>query len=92
MCTKPQNKAYENSEQKTDDEDNSHLIFEIAFVAGQKEYEKNLAERFATSEDGEFELSDGESKEWEYLNKSHQSMEIDEQDEPNTDSQPKSYE
>ena len=44
-----------------------------------KEYEKNLAERFATSEDGE-------SKEWEYLNKSHQSMEVADQDEPNTDS------
>ena len=49
-----------------------------------KEYEKNLAERFATSEDGEFEISDGESKEWEYLNKSHQSMEVADQDEPNT--------
>ena len=47
---------------------------------------KNLAERFATSEDGEFEISDGESKEWEYLNKSHQSMEVADQDEPNTDS------
>ena len=57
-----------------------------------KEYEKNLAERFVTSEDGEFEISDGESKEWEYLNKSHQSMEVADQDEPNTDSQPKSYE
>lgn len=51
-----------------------------------KEYEKNLAERFATSEDGEFEIGDGESKEWEYLNKSHQSMEVADQDEPNTDS------
>ena len=35
-----------------------------------KEYEKNLAERFATSEDGEFEIS----------------MEVADQDEPNTDS------
>ncbi len=51
-----------------------------------KEYEKNLAERFATSEDDEFEISDSESKEWEYLNKSHQSMEVADQDEPNTDS------
>lgn len=51
-----------------------------------KEYEKNLAERFATSEDGEFEISEGEGKEWEYLNKSHQSMEVADQDEPNTDS------
>jgi len=51
-----------------------------------KENEKNRAERLTTSEDGEFEISDGESKEWEYLNKSHQSMEVADQDEPNTDS------
>lgn len=49
-----------------------------------KEYEKHLAEQFETSEDGEFEISDEESKEWDYLNKSNQSLE--DYDEPNTDS------
>jgi len=48
-----------------------------------KEYEKYLAEQFAQSEDGEFEISDEQSKEWEHLNKSHQSLEIVDEDEPN---------
>lgn len=49
-----------------------------------KEYEKHLAEQFETSEDGEFEISDEESQEWDYLNKTNQSLE--DYDEPNTDS------
>ena len=40
-----------------------------------KEYEKHLAQEFAESEDGSFDISDDESKEWEYLNKSNQSAE-----------------
>lgn len=48
-----------------------------------KEYEKHLAEQFAQSQDGEFEISDDENKEWEYLNKSHQSLEITDENEPN---------
>ncbi|MCZ6117521.1 hypothetical protein [Campylobacter ureolyticus] len=51
-----------------------------------KEYEKHLAEQFETSEDGEFEISDEESKEWDYLNKSNQSLEDFDENEPNTDS------
>lgn len=51
-----------------------------------KEYEKHLAEQFETSEDGEFEISDEESKEWDYLNKSNQSLEYFDENEPNTDS------
>lgn len=51
-----------------------------------KEYEKHLAKQFATSEDGEFEISDEESKEWDYLNKSNQSLEDFDGNEPNTDS------
>ena len=51
-----------------------------------KEYEKHLAEQFATSEDGEFEISDEESKEWDYLNKSNQSLEDFDENEPSTDS------
>lgn len=51
-----------------------------------KEYEKHLAEQFETSEDGEFEISDEESKEWNYLNKSNQSLEDFDENEPNTDS------
>ena len=51
-----------------------------------KEYEKHLAEQFETSEDGEFEISDEESKEWDYLNKSNQSLEDFDGNEPNTDS------
>lgn len=38
------------------------------------------------SEDGEFEISDEESKEWDYLNKSNQSLEDFDENEPNTDS------
>ena len=48
-----------------------------------KEYEKHLAEQFTQSQDGEFEISDDENKEWEYLNKSHQSLEITDENEPN---------
>lgn len=51
-----------------------------------KEYEKHLAEQFETSEDGEFEISDEESKEWNYLNKFNQSLEDFDENEPNTDS------
>ena len=51
-----------------------------------KEYEKHLAEQFETSEDGKFEISDEESKEWDYLNKSNQSLEDFDENEPNTDS------
>lgn len=51
-----------------------------------KEYEKHLAEQFETSEDGEFEINDEESKEWDYLNKSNQSLEDFDENEPNTDS------
>lgn len=51
-----------------------------------KEYEKHLAEQFETSEDGEFEISDEESKEWDYLNKSNKSLEDFDENEPNTDS------
>lgn len=51
-----------------------------------KEYEKHLAEQFETSKDGEFEISDEESKEWDYLNKSNQSLEDFDENEPNTDS------
>ncbi|MCI6641485.1 MULTISPECIES: hypothetical protein [Campylobacter] len=53
---------------------------------GYKEYEKHLAKEFEDSQDGEFEISDDESKEWEYLNKSHQSLEIADENEPSIDS------
>lgn len=49
-----------------------------------KEYEKHLAKEFEESEDGKFEITDEESKEWDYLNKTNQSLE--DYDEPNTDS------
>lgn len=49
-----------------------------------KEYEKHLAKEFEESEDGEFEISNEESKEWEHLNIDHQSLEN--ANEPNTDS------
>ncbi|HDX6300097.1 TPA: hypothetical protein RPW05_002093, partial [Campylobacter fetus subsp. venerealis] len=39
-----------------------------------KEYEKHLAEQFAQSEDGEFEISDSESQELEYLKQTHQEI------------------
>lgn len=49
-----------------------------------KEYEKHLAKEFEESEDGEFEISNEESKEWEHLNIDHQSLEN--ANEPNIDS------
>lgn len=49
-----------------------------------KEYERLLAKEFEESEDGEFEISNEESKEWEYLKIDHQSLENS--DEPNADS------
>lgn len=39
-----------------------------------KEYEKYLAEQFAQSEDGEFEISDSESQELEHLRQTHQEI------------------
>ncbi|AQW80391.1 hypothetical protein CPIN17260_0031 [Campylobacter pinnipediorum subsp. pinnipediorum] len=51
-----------------------------------KEYEKHLADQFEHSEDGEFKISNEESKEWEYLNKTNQSLDIADEDEPNTNS------
>ncbi|HDX6250490.1 TPA: hypothetical protein RQJ16_001796 [Campylobacter fetus subsp. venerealis] len=50
-----------------------------------KEYEKYLAKEFEESEDGEFEISDDENKKWEYLNKSHQSLEVTNEEEPSKD-------
>lgn len=51
-----------------------------------KEYEKYLAKEFEESEDGKFEISDEESQEWDYLNKTNQSLEDFDENEPNTDS------
>lgn len=39
-----------------------------------KEYEKHLAEQFAQSEDGEFEISESECKELEHLKQTHQEI------------------
>lgn len=51
-----------------------------------KEYEKHIAQEFANSEDGEFEISQDESKEWKHLNQSNQTDEIIDENEPNLDS------
>lgn len=51
-----------------------------------KEYQKHLAEQFAQSEDGEFEISESESKDFEHLHIDNQSLENADAITPNQDS------